>query len=137
MSEQNERPWSTIGKLMFLHETAGLLPIQFTGICHAYGIDISNATISRAMKNANFTNHETSEMLRPLVLKLEDLVQRAKPFPISFADPEITKLVLDVINDGADLSVGTPISTNNSNDSSTTIPAAQSPATQGQSNPIK
>lgn len=89
-----------------------LLPVQFTALANAYGIEISNATISRVIKNGQFNNHETDQMLRPLILKLDDLVQRAAPFKVSFEDAEATKLVLDVIDLGVDLTVGAPISIN-------------------------
>jgi hypothetical protein len=103
-----------------------LLPVQFTALCNAYGIEISNATISRAIKNGHFNNHETSEMLRPLILKLDDLVERARPFPVAFENSEHIKTLLDSIEVGLALSANTiPLYKNNSNDSSTTIPAAQ------------
>jgi hypothetical protein len=119
------KPWSTFDKFQLLRQEAGLTQIQFIALCNAYGIEISNATISRAIKVGKFSNHETSEMLRPLVLKLEDLVERAAPFKVSFEDADATKLVLDILDLGVDLQVGAPIKINNSNDSSTTIPAAK------------
>jgi hypothetical protein len=107
-----KQEWSTFGKLRVLLQETGLLPTQFIALCGAYGIEISNATLSRAIKAGRFNNHETDEMLRPLILKLEDLVERAKPFPIALDDADHIKLLLDIIGRGADLKVGAPISIN-------------------------
>jgi hypothetical protein len=101
--------WSTFGKLQKLLRETDLLPIQFVALCNVFGIQVSNALISRAIKAGQFNNHETDEMLRPLVLKLEDVVERAAPFTISFENAESTKLILDVIDLGVDIQVGTAI----------------------------
>ena len=100
------KQWSTFGKLQTLLQETTLLPTQFVALCNAYEIEISNALISRAIKAGKFNNHETDEMLRPLVLKLEDLVERAWPFPVSFEDSEHVRFLLDAINTGVNFSVG-------------------------------
>lgn len=105
--------WSTFGKLQTLLQESGLLPTQFVALCNAFGIEISNATLSRAVKAGRFNNHQTDEMLRPLVLKLEDLVQRAAPFQVSFEDAENMKLVLDIIDLGVDIQVSAPVAVEN------------------------
>ena len=108
------KQWSTFGKLQQLLQETDLIPNQFVSLCNLYGVEISNATLSRAIKGGKFNNHETDEMLRPLILKLEDLVQRAAPFRISFENAEDTKLILDVLDLGVDIQVGASISINSS-----------------------
>ena len=78
---------------------------QFVGLCQAYGFDgITNAWFSRTLKTGKL-NHDTDKLLRPLILRIEDLVERARPFPVSFQNSEHVKLLLDVIADGANYSV--------------------------------
>jgi hypothetical protein len=40
------------------------------------------------------------------ILKLDDLIERASPFPINFEDSERVRVLLDAIGEGVDLSVG-------------------------------
>jgi hypothetical protein len=88
--------------------------IQFAELCQAYGLTgITTQWLSRTLK-ANKLNHDTDKALRPVVLGVEDLVERVKPFKIAFDNAEHVKLLIDVINLGVDLSVGSPISINNS-----------------------
>jgi len=99
--------FSTITKLKnLLRPTSGALkPIQFAELCQAYGLaGITTQWISRTLK-ANKLNHDTDKALRPLVLVVEDLVQRALPFRLAFDDIECVKLLLDFLNDGHKLSV--------------------------------
>ena len=117
------KQWSTFGKLQQLLQETDLIPNQFVSLCNLYGVEISNATLSRAIKAGKFNNHETDEMLRPLILKLEDLVQRAAPFRISFENAEDTKLILDVLDLGVDIQVGASIKINSN--SSNDEPAAE------------
>jgi len=98
---------STITKVQnLLRPTSGALkPIQFAELCQAYGLaGITTQWISRTLKS-NKLNHDTEKALRPLVLVVEDLVERALPFRLAFDDIESVKLLLDFLNDGHTLRV--------------------------------
>jgi hypothetical protein len=100
-----DKEWSTFGILSTLLRDTDLLPTQFVALCSAYGIEISNATLSRALKAGKFSSHEVSETLRPLVLGLENLVEKAALVRLAFDETEHIKLLLDLLNDGHELSV--------------------------------
>jgi hypothetical protein len=112
---------STFSKLDNLLRTTNLTPTKFSALCKLYNIaGMSDASLNRAIQRRNF-NNEVDEAVRGVVLTLEDLIARARPFPVSFADIEVTKLLLDLLNYGIDVQVGAPISVNGSsaaNDSS-------------------
>jgi hypothetical protein len=83
---------------------ADVKAINFAELCQAYGLTgITTQWISRTLKN-NKLNHDTDAALRPLVLLIEELVQRAKPYPISFDNIEHIKMLLDLFNDGYEFS---------------------------------
>lgn len=95
---------STFGKFQtLLHET-DLTATQFAALCAAYGIKMTDASLSRALKAGDF-KLDTDQMLRPLILRIEDLVRCAGLFKVSFADVENVKLLLDLLNDGHEVSV--------------------------------
>ncbi len=107
---------STITKLQnLLRPNSGALkPMQFSELCRAYGLaGITTQWLSRTLKS-NKLNHDTDAALRPLVLVVEDLVQRALPFRLSFDDVECVKLLLDFLNDGHTLRVDLQLTEPNS-----------------------
>ena len=101
-----DNSWTTMHKLQNLLQTTRLTATQFTAIINEFGIDMVPSTMSRALKAGKFTSHEVDQMLRPIVLKIEDLVERAAPFEISFESAETTKIILDLIDLGVDLGTG-------------------------------
>jgi len=105
---------------------AHIKAIQLACLCQAYGLTgITTQWISRTLEK-NKINNDTDKALRPILLRLEDLIERAAPFKISFEDVEVTKLVLNLIGFGVDVRVGEPFSVSvNSSASSKTVPAAQ------------
>jgi hypothetical protein len=78
---------------------------EFVGLCQLYGFEgVTNAWLSRTLKSGKL-NHDTDKTLRHLILRIEDLIERARPFPVAFENSEHIKLLLDVISDGANYSV--------------------------------
>lgn len=92
--------WSTIDKLAHLLRETDCDQSQFMKLVELYGLDVSQATISRALRDGKFLKHETGERLRPLIMRIEDLVSCAGVFEISFKDAGHIKLLLDLLNDG-------------------------------------
>jgi hypothetical protein len=104
---------------------------ELANLFQAFGFDfVTTQWISRVTKAGKF-NLDVDQKLNPLILRVEDLIGRFNPsgsdlvVPISFQNPENIKFLLDVISMGVELTVGTIQRVTNSNDSSTTIPAAQ------------
>jgi len=72
--------------------------IEFVNLCQQYGMTgITNQWLSRAMRKNDFA-HDTQVLLDPLVIRIEDLIARFHPAPLSFADAEHIKLLLDLIH---------------------------------------
>lgn len=104
-------------KLQTLLRNSGLTGTTFTAICNAYGIEITQSTISRALKAEKFTSHELDQTLRPVVLGIEDLVQRALPFRVAFDDVQNVKFLMDLVKDGHQLLVEIMLAPSHSNNS--------------------
>ena len=103
---------STFSRFYNLLRTTSLTPTKFSALCRLYEIKgVSDASLNRAIQRKDF-NHEVDTAVQPLVSRIEDLIKRAKPFPVAFDDVEVTKLVLDLIGFGVDVRVGEPISIN-------------------------
>jgi hypothetical protein len=117
---------STIIKIENLLRQTNLNAARLSVLCSLYGLKgLSDSSIARSTQLKKLSN-SVDLQLRPLVLKIENLISRAEPFPISFVDPEHIKTLLDAVDLGVNLSTNTiPLYKNNSIDSSTTIPAAQ------------
>jgi hypothetical protein len=117
---------STFSKLETLLRTTNLTATRFSALCSLCDIKgVSDASLNRAIQRRDF-NNEVDLTVRSLVLRLEDLIARAEPFPISFVDPEHIKTLLDAIDLGIDLSTNTiPLYKNSVTAETTTIPAAQ------------
>jgi hypothetical protein len=98
---------STIDKIKTLLQETSLSASQLVAICEVFGIKISNAKLSRALADGSFTVHRFDEEIRPLILKLEDLVERFAPAPISFEDVEHIQRLFVLLDIGVDLGVGT------------------------------
>jgi hypothetical protein len=70
----------------------------------AYGFSgITTQWVSRTLQSGKMP-HDTAIAIRPLVLKIENLIQRAEPFPVSFENIELVQNLLDAIGEGVDLS---------------------------------
>jgi hypothetical protein len=105
---------STFSRFNNLLRTTSLTPTKFSALCRLYEIQgLSDASLNRAIQRKDF-NHEVDVAVEPLVSRIEDLIKRARPFPVSFDDVEVTKMVLDFIGFGFDVRVGEPISVNSS-----------------------
>ena len=91
---------STYELLDELFNATDLNGLRFTEICKLYELrGVSDAAMSRAMQRRAFSN-ETDERVRPLVLKLRNLVAKVHPLMVSFKDPAKVKSLLDAIDDG-------------------------------------
>ncbi len=97
----------TIDKLIALLRDSGLSQAQFVELCRVYGHKISTAKISVALSSGGFANHKVDQELRPLILKIEDLVERFAPLPVSFEDAARTKSIFELIDLGIDLGTRT------------------------------
>jgi hypothetical protein len=86
---------STIGKLeMILREH--MRPTEFVRIAKAYGLDfVTDPNVHRWLK-AGRLDYATDKALRRLVLSLANYIQHAQPLPLSFSDPELTLLLVDL-----------------------------------------
>jgi hypothetical protein len=76
--------------------------IQFVNLCQEYGLTgITNQWLSRAMKKNDFAR-DTQEMLRPLIERIEKLVEHFQQtgIPFSFEDPKMARFWLTLIDDG-------------------------------------
>jgi hypothetical protein len=93
--------------------SGALKPTQFAELCQAYGLSgITNPWLSRTLKS-NKLNHDTDAALRPLVLLIEALVEKAKPYPIAFDDVQHIQLLLSIL-DYVSVSVESPKEINSS-----------------------
>jgi hypothetical protein len=92
----------------------------------AFGFDfVTTQWISRVTKVGKF-NNDVDQKLKPLILRVEDLIERARPFPVAFENSEHINTLLDAIDLGIDLSTNTiPLYKNSITAETTTIPAAQ------------
>lgn len=96
---------STITKFENLLRTTSLTPARFSALCSLYGVrGMSDASINRALQKKDFSI-EAELAIRSLVVRMETLVAKAQPFAVPFEDIETTRLMLDLIEDGHELSV--------------------------------
>ena len=96
---------STITKFETLLRTTSLTPTRFSALCSLYGIrGMSDASINRALQKKDFSI-EAELAIRDLVVRIESLITKAQPFAVPFEDIETTKLLLDLLTDGHELSV--------------------------------
>lgn len=110
--------WHTFEKLKALLRD-DLSASDFVNLCAAYQLDFSNATISRWLKMNQFPNHKVDTLLRPLVLKIEDFIERMMPTKPSFENAARIKDIFDLIEGGIDLRVGEPLAVTDKTNSST------------------
>jgi hypothetical protein len=83
----------------------------FAALAALYNIPkASKAKLYESFRGGKALDNETALKLWKLWERIEDLVRRAKPFPIALTDAAHVKVLLDVLADGVDLSVGSPIS---------------------------
>jgi len=79
---------------------------ELSTLFQIFGFDfVSTQWISRVSKAGKF-NLDVDQKLRPLVLRIEDLIERARPIPVSFENAENIRFLLDIIGVGVELSVG-------------------------------
>ena len=74
----------------------------------------SKAKLYEAFRGGKALDNETALRLWKLWERIEDLIERAQPFSLSFENAEATKIVLDLLALGVDLGVGAGISSNSS-----------------------
>jgi hypothetical protein len=97
---------SSFGRLQTLLHQTTMTPTQFVRLCQAFDIDcVTDASLSRAIKAGSF-KHDVELALRPVITRLEDLVDRCDPFPVAFDDTAGVKDALDYIEGGIDLRTG-------------------------------
>jgi hypothetical protein len=92
-------------------QLCGMSVEQFAALAALYQIPkASKAKLYESFRGGKALGNETALRLWKLWERIEDLCERAKPFPIALTDASHVKLLLDVLADGVDLSVGSPIS---------------------------
>jgi|SRR5882762_4072660 len=127
---------STFSKLETLLRTTNLTPTRFSALCKLCNIGgMSDASLNRAIQRRNFSN-EVDLTVRELLLKLEDLIERAKPFPVSFENVESISFLLTVVEMGVELTVGAIQRATNSSKEATTISSGNTSDGGDQLNPI-
>jgi hypothetical protein len=90
--------YDTFTKLENLLRTTSLTPTKFSALCRWYEVKgMSDASLNRALQRKSFS-HEVDLAIRPIILEIEDLIERAKPFSISFDDIEGVYLMLFIKN---------------------------------------
>ncbi|HEV3419526.1 MAG TPA: hypothetical protein VG075_04425 [Candidatus Acidoferrum sp.] len=83
---------------------------ELSNLFQIFGFDfVTTQWISRITK-AGKLNLDVDQKLRALVLRIEDLIERGQPLPISFADNQHVKMLLDLIGHGVDLQIDASIS---------------------------
>ena len=94
----------TFTKFINLRDTTNLTNTRFTALCSLFRIEgMSDASLNRALQRKSF-NHDVDVAVRPLVLLIEELIEAAKPFPISFENVEQIHTLLSLFNDGYEFS---------------------------------
>jgi hypothetical protein len=99
---------STIARIEKLLRETNLNAAKFSVLCSLYGIKFSDSSLARATQLQRL-NDAMEKQLNPLVRRIEDLIERGKPFAVSFANPEQTKDLMDLVAGGIDLRVGEPL----------------------------
>src|SRR5260370_42473373 len=78
---------------------------EISNLFQTFGFDfVTTQWISRVTKAGKF-NLDVDQKLNPLILRVEDLLARAEPFPVSFEDIERARDLLDAISIGVNISV--------------------------------
>jgi hypothetical protein len=118
---------STFSKLETLLRTTNLTPTRFSALCKLCNIGgMSDASLNRSIQRRDFSN-EVDLTVRELLLKLENLIARADPFPVNFENVENINFLLDVIAAGIELTVATIQRTTNSTTKEVTDDSADNP----------
>ncbi len=92
---------STLGKLENLLRVTNLTITRVSYLCAQYGISSCfEANLSRATKGGRPLPPDADLARRGLLLKIENLIQQAKPFELSFSNTDAVKQILDRIDDG-------------------------------------
>ncbi len=85
---------------------------QFAELCQLYGLTkVTTQWISRAIQKDKIDS-DIEEQVRNIVLRIEDLIERFAPLPVSFAHAEHIKSIFELIDLGLD--IGTSVRPNNS-----------------------
>jgi hypothetical protein len=102
-----ETSTSTTAKIKsLLRESSTLNVTRLSALFTVCGLTkgLSDASINRALQLGKFPR-DVDDVVKPVVLALENLVAMARPYQIAFEDPEHVKLLLDILGDGGELSV--------------------------------
>ncbi len=92
---------STLGKTESLLRTTNLNVTRIARLAELSGISsCSEASLSRALKGGKGLPPESDRELREMILRIESLIEKAKPFELSFNDPVATKQILDNVASG-------------------------------------
>lgn len=96
---------STFTKFENLLRTTSLTSTRFSALCRLYEIKgMSDASLNRALQKKDFSI-EAELAIRDLVVRIEKLVAEVAPLAVPFEDIEGTKLILDLLQDGHEISV--------------------------------
>ncbi len=106
--------FDTFTKFINLRDTTNLTNTRFTVLCGLYEIPgMSDASLNRALQRKSFSQ-DVDLAVRPLILRIENLIESMKPLPVSFENVEVVKLFLDLRENLLDHGIDLQISTNNS-----------------------
>jgi len=103
--------FDTFIKFINLRDTTNLTNTRFAVLCGLYEIPgMSDASLNRALQRKSFSQ-DVDLAVRPLILRIENLIDSMKPLPVSFENVEVVKLFLDLrknlLDHGIDLSLST------------------------------
>jgi len=89
--------WSTVDKARVLLRDTALTQPQLVNILAEFGVELSNATLSRALRDGFLAKHELDQRVRVVVMALESWARDATPFfKVDFSDTRAVKALIDL-----------------------------------------